>query len=167
MTSANRTSGTLTISWRHTPKRWCGSRFWTGSSPIVNSGSPTQAGRPGGAPLNATHQACSPEGVTCVSRGRQLADKESLRTPSPFRGGTHPRRLQPERCLPQLLRRNLVLEVVRIERVHAAFGCLRLRIHEVHHRLSAGAWQRHIMRVVVGHPVHLPEAKELLVRLGH
>jgi hypothetical protein len=55
-----------------------------------------------------------------------------------------------------LRRRNLILEVVRIETVEAAVGGFRLRIHEECDWRAVRPGQSDVVREVVGYPVHLP-----------
>src|SRR4030095_9659029 len=57
---------------------------------------------------------------------------------------------------PDLPRQYLVFEVVRIEAVDSAVTSFSLRIHEKSDRRSGRFGQRHIMREVIRHPVHLP-----------
>src|SRR6266496_1921958 len=63
--------------------------------------------------------------------------------------------------------RDLVLEVVRIETVQAAFGGFRLRIHEEGNRRAARSGQSDVVAEVVGHPVHFPEPEEPRAGLLH
>src|SRR5271170_4516193 len=58
-----------------------------------------------------------------------------------------------------LLGRDLVLEVVRVQAVKPPFGSFRLRIHQEANRCAARSRQRHIMREVIRHPVHLPRSE--------
>src|SRR4051812_15393631 len=60
------------------------------------------------------------------------------------------------RSQPDLARGDLVLEVIRIQRVEPAGGGLGLRIHEERDRATRGPGQRHVMREVERDPVHLP-----------
>src|SRR5207244_10632964 len=59
-----------------------------------------------------------------------------------------------------LPRRDLVLEAVRIEAVHAAARGLRLRIHQELEGTGVRAGQAHVVAEVVGDPVHLPRPEE-------
>jgi len=58
-----------------------------------------------------------------------------------------------------LLRCDLVFEVVRIERVEATVARFRLGIHQEADRCAARSRQGNIVREVVGHPVHFPRPK--------
>jgi hypothetical protein len=55
-----------------------------------------------------------------------------------------------------LRRRNLILEVVRIEAVESAVGGFRLRIHKECDWRAVRPGQSDIVREVVRHPVHFP-----------
>src|SRR5881394_2687320 len=67
----------------------------------------------------------------------------------------------------ELACRDRVLEVVRIEAVEALSAVLRLRVHQEADRGSARAGQLDVVRLVVGEPVHLPGAEELLPHWRH
>ena len=55
-----------------------------------------------------------------------------------------------------LVRRDLVLEVVCVVGIEAPVRCFRLRVHQERHRFAARSRQRHIVREVECHPVHFP-----------
>src|SRR5262249_54571163 len=72
------------------------------------------------------------------------------------------------RYLSYFLHRDLISEVIRIERINSSVRCFRLRVHEVHQWwLTCGPGKCDVMGIVVSHPIHLPGAEQALARLRH
>src|SRR5207253_9796262 len=98
--------------------------------------------------------------------GRSAAPTWRRRSPIGSGSGSATKRRSPEGFFPStvsrrdLLLRDLVPEVVRIEAVEAAVRGFRLRIHEEGERGAFRPGENDVVREVVGHPVHLPGAEE-------
>jgi Kef-type K+ transport system membrane component KefB len=58
--------------------------------------------------------------------------------------------------LADLLHCDFILEVVRIEGIQSSLHRFSLGIHEIYQRWFGGTWERYVVSVVIGHPIHFP-----------
>src|SRR5271165_3143374 len=70
-------------------------------------------------------------------------------------------------CRRDLSRFDLVLEAVRIEGIEPAVGRFRLWVHKESNWRAVRSWEGHIVREVVGHPVHLPRTEQTYTGFFH